>query len=61
MFFEDNIDDTKYCGHLYGLSVPQPTQFDCPIEQLTGTGNMSYNINCNAINVETTGDIAQTA
>ncbi|KAG9509740.1 CCR4-NOT transcription complex subunit 7, partial [Fragariocoptes setiger] len=19
MFFEDNIDDTKYCGHLYGL------------------------------------------
>lgn len=19
MFFEDNIDDSKYCGHLYGL------------------------------------------
>lgn len=19
MFFEDNIDDAKYCGHLYGL------------------------------------------
>ncbi|KAK2176966.1 hypothetical protein NP493_629g01031 [Ridgeia piscesae] len=22
MFFEDNIDDNKYCGHLYGLGVP---------------------------------------
>uniref|UniRef100_A0A1B6BXZ8 poly(A)-specific ribonuclease n=1 Tax=Clastoptera arizonana TaxID=38151 RepID=A0A1B6BXZ8_9HEMI len=21
MFFEDNIDDTKYCGHLYGLGT----------------------------------------
>lgn len=20
MFFEDNVDDTKYNGHLYGLS-----------------------------------------
>lgn len=19
MFFEDNIDDAKYCGHMYGL------------------------------------------
>lgn len=21
MFFEDNIDDAKYCGHLYGLGT----------------------------------------
>ena len=21
MFFEDNIDDVKYCGHLYGLGT----------------------------------------
>ena len=21
MFFEDNIDDAKYCGHLYGLGA----------------------------------------
>lgn len=21
MFFEDNIDDMKYCGHLYGLGA----------------------------------------
>lgn len=21
MFFEDNIDDSKYCGHLYGLGI----------------------------------------
>lgn len=21
MFFEDNIDDGKYCGHLYGLGT----------------------------------------
>ena len=21
MFFEDNIDDLKYCGHLYGLGT----------------------------------------
>lgn len=21
MFFEDNIDDSKYCGHLYGLGT----------------------------------------
>uniref|UniRef100_A0A182R0M4 Uncharacterized protein n=1 Tax=Anopheles farauti TaxID=69004 RepID=A0A182R0M4_9DIPT len=22
MFFEDNIDNAKYCGHLYGLGTP---------------------------------------
>jgi CCR4-NOT transcription complex subunit 7/8 len=21
MFFEDDIDDSKYCGHLYGLGT----------------------------------------
>lgn len=21
MFFEDNIDNAKYCGHLYGLGT----------------------------------------
>lgn len=24
MYFEDNIDDSKYCGHLYGLGTTIP-------------------------------------
>lgn len=27
MFFEDNIDDSKYCGHLYGLGSNIPNNF----------------------------------
>merc|ERR1719228_2562482 len=28
LFFEDNIDDTKYCGQLYGLGVSYSTGND---------------------------------
>jgi len=27
MYFEDHIDDTKYCGQLYGMGATLGTQF----------------------------------
>ncbi|XP_015785076.1 CCR4-NOT transcription complex subunit 7 isoform X3 [Tetranychus urticae] len=35
MFFEDNIDDAKYCGHLYGLGASYIMNGNCPPENTT--------------------------
>ncbi|XP_053203782.1 CCR4-NOT transcription complex subunit 7-like [Panonychus citri] len=36
MFFEDNIDDAKYCGHLYGLGASYVMNGNCFPENSTG-------------------------
>ena len=42
MFFEDNIDDAKYCGHLYGLGtsyVQNGTSFENSAFPSTAAGS----------------------
>lgn len=33
MFFEDNIDDAKYCGHLYGLGTSYVMNGNATLEE----------------------------
>merc|ERR1712226_695351 len=44
MFFEDDIDDSKYCGHLFGLGtsyvvVPPSTNQSAPVTSSTAQAN----------------------
>lgn len=55
MFFEDNIDDAKYCGHLYGLgtaSIPNGSSYENhhgygPPPSTSNTANNNSNNNGN--------------
>lgn len=38
MFFEDNIDDTKYCGHLFGLGTTFSSQYTNGVSNITRGG-----------------------
>ena len=38
MFFEDNIDNDKYCGHLFGLGVSYATENDAFDDTQTSSG-----------------------
>lgn|SRR6218665_79036 len=40
MFFEDHIDDVKYCGHLYGLGSAYVTNGNLPAVSV-GTSSIS--------------------
>lgn len=46
MFFEDHIDDVKYCGHLYGLGTSYVTNGNNSASSVAGGigGNSSVNI-----------------
>lgn len=60
MFFEDNIDDVKYCGHLYGLGTSFVNGGSTAVSNLlsaattsasmTNEGNNDNSINSNISN-----------
>lgn len=52
MFFEDHIDDVKYCGHLYGLGSAYVTNGNLPAVSV-GTSSIS-----SASNVSGSGNIS---
>lgn len=52
MFFEDHIDDVKYCGHLYGLGSAYVTNGNLPPVSV-GTSSISA-----ANNVSGSGNIS---
>ena len=56
MFFEDNIDDAKYCGHLYGLGASFVQNGTNSCEQANSTFNATtqQNSHPSANNGETT-------
>lgn len=56
MFFEDNIDDAKYCGHLYGLGTAYVVNGGM-FEDSFVTNNNRNNITTNSITGTTTSTI----
>ncbi|XP_074649705.1 CCR4-NOT transcription complex subunit 7-like [Tubulanus polymorphus] len=60
MFFEDNIDDNKYCGHLYGLGTSY-VQNGSAYENATSNSNHGYTGSSSTNNVTTNGDVAPTS
>ena len=63
MFFEDNIDDAKYCGHLYGLGTSYVQNGTSGYE--VGPGLLNNNITSsttsttvNSVTVNSTNDNA---
>lgn len=67
MYFEDNIDDSKYCGHLYGLGTTLPNNMNVHNNNnqtngsvLTTTANNNSSTNSNSVNSQIGNSINST-
>lgn len=47
MFFEDNIDDSKYCGHLFGLGTTFSSHYSNGNSYRGGTPQPAHHSNSN--------------
>ncbi|XP_041358303.1 CCR4-NOT transcription complex subunit 7-like [Gigantopelta aegis] len=55
MFFEDNIDDAKYCGHLYGVGMSYAQNGSSSNYENTCFSQNSHSTTSNSANTDETG------